>query len=144
MSDGTLRYSVITPVRNEEANLPRLAACLQAQTVRPTEWVILDTGSHDQTPEVAARIGFRGAQTTVLSLAHSQLDGESVVVRAFRIGVEALHDPVDVVVKRPSGRLELGKDRVVPFRLLVASSPPDESHVRQTSLRPAPRGRRML
>jgi hypothetical protein len=99
MSDGRLTYSVITPVRNEEANLPRLAGCLQAQTARPSEWVIVDTGSQDQTYEVAARIASADAEMTVLSLADSQLEGESVVVKAFRIGVEALHDSVDVVVK---------------------------------------------
>src|SRR3954470_18640533 len=47
-----LRYAVATPARNEEGNLPRLAASLAAQTQRPTEWIVVDDGSSDATPRI--------------------------------------------------------------------------------------------
>ena len=56
-----LRYSVVTPAWNEADNLPRLAACLDAQSVRPVTWVIVDTGSTDATRSVAADLAERHA-----------------------------------------------------------------------------------
>ncbi len=45
-----LSYALVTPTRNEARDLPRLAGCLHAQTVAPRAWVIVDTGSDDDTP----------------------------------------------------------------------------------------------
>jgi poly-beta-1,6-N-acetyl-D-glucosamine synthase len=53
---GTLtRYVVITPVRDEEGYLEATIECVCLQTVRPTEWVIVDDGSSDHTGEIADR-----------------------------------------------------------------------------------------
>ena len=51
-----LRYAVVTPARNEEGNLPRLAAALAAQTHPPAEWIVVDDGSTDATPEILAAL----------------------------------------------------------------------------------------
>ena len=48
-----MTYAVVTPVRDEAANLRRLGACLAEQTVAPAEWIIVDTGSTDETVTVA-------------------------------------------------------------------------------------------
>ncbi|MBX3744427.1 MAG: glycosyltransferase [Verrucomicrobiae bacterium] len=45
-------YVVITPARNEEANLERLIGCLAAQSIRPSRWVVVDDGSTDRTPAI--------------------------------------------------------------------------------------------
>ena len=47
------RYVVITPVRNEESNLPRTIESVCAQTVRPKLWIIVDDGSTDRTALIA-------------------------------------------------------------------------------------------
>lgn len=54
MSDTKLvpRYVVITPVRDEEANLPQTLQSMMGQTVRPTEWVIVNDGSTDKTAQI--------------------------------------------------------------------------------------------
>jgi glycosyltransferase involved in cell wall biosynthesis len=56
------RLLVITPVRNEEANLARTARALAAQTRPPDLWLAVDDGSDDATPailrELAAQIPF--------------------------------------------------------------------------------------
>jgi biofilm PGA synthesis N-glycosyltransferase PgaC len=100
MNDGdAFSYAVVTPVRNEEANLQRLADCLREQTAAPSEWVIVDTGSDDGTAAVAARIAAQFPDTTVIALSDAHLQREAVVVRAFRLGVAALHRSTDVIVK---------------------------------------------
>ena len=48
-----MRYAVVTPARDEEANLRRLADAMLAQELRPLEWVVVDDGSQDGTAELA-------------------------------------------------------------------------------------------
>ena len=51
-----LRHALITPARNEEGSLPRLAESILAQSARPAEWIIVDDGSTDGTAAVAAEL----------------------------------------------------------------------------------------
>lgn len=51
------RFSVVTVVRNEARRLPRLIESLGEFRARGGEVVVLDTGSDDGTPEVAAELG---------------------------------------------------------------------------------------
>jgi len=43
---------IVSPCRNEEATLGRTIACMRAQTRPPIEWVVVDDGSTDRTPEI--------------------------------------------------------------------------------------------
>lgn len=52
-----LTYAVVTPARDEEVNLERLSASLIAQTVTPAEWIVVDDGSTDRTPELVRELG---------------------------------------------------------------------------------------
>lgn len=52
----SLRYAVLTPLHDEAENLPRLAECMHAQTVRPDVWLLVENGSTDATPELARRL----------------------------------------------------------------------------------------
>jgi poly-beta-1,6-N-acetyl-D-glucosamine synthase len=45
----TSSYVVITPVRNEQENLPHTIESVVAQTARPSVWILVDDGSNDQT-----------------------------------------------------------------------------------------------
>jgi biofilm PGA synthesis N-glycosyltransferase PgaC len=93
--DRMLTYAVITPARNEAANLPRLSAALEAQTLRPMAWIVVDNGSTDGTADVARSVG-AGVETAA---------GEQVatrggpVARAFMAGLAVLDGAADVVVK---------------------------------------------
>lgn len=49
------RLLVVSPVRNEAEYLERTIDSIVAQTVRPVVWVIIDDGSSDETPAIAAR-----------------------------------------------------------------------------------------
>ena len=61
-------YAVVTPARDEAANLSRLASCLAAQTIRPRAWNIVDNGSSDGPLEIAQRIAAEQDWVHVLSL----------------------------------------------------------------------------
>jgi poly-beta-1,6-N-acetyl-D-glucosamine synthase len=95
-----MRYAVITPARNEAANLERVASCLLEQTSAPALWVIVDNGSTDGTDRVAARLA--GSDPSIVV---RRVPGEAVptrggpVARAFMAGLDAIREPVDVVVK---------------------------------------------
>ena len=50
-----MRYAIITPVRDEEQYIEDTIKSVCSQTVRPTEWVIVNDGSSDRTGEVIDR-----------------------------------------------------------------------------------------
>jgi poly-beta-1,6-N-acetyl-D-glucosamine synthase len=51
---SSIKYVVITPVRDEEEFLPLTIASMVRQTIRPAQWVIVNDGSKDSTGEVIA------------------------------------------------------------------------------------------
>lgn len=46
------KYIIVTPVKNEEANLPNLIQSMIDQTIKPILWVIIDDGGTDNTSEI--------------------------------------------------------------------------------------------
>ena len=50
-----MQYVIVTPVRDEEKYLEATIESVCAQTVRPSEWIIVDDGSSDRTSEIADR-----------------------------------------------------------------------------------------
>jgi glycosyltransferase involved in cell wall biosynthesis len=96
----TLSYSVITPVRDEAGNLPRLAAALESQTVPPTSWVIVDTGSGDGTRGVVdALCEAHDWVVACESPAGAAVERGAPIVEAFHAGLAATRPRADVVVK---------------------------------------------
>ncbi len=61
-----LNVSVIVPVRNEAASLPALIASLRQQTFSPTEIVIVDGGSTDETAALARQLTADDARFRVI------------------------------------------------------------------------------
>ena len=95
-----LSYAVVTPVRDEAANLSRLADCMLAQGVRATEWVVVDNGSLDDTPAIAASLASQHDWIRVVALAGEERARPGApIVRAFHAGLAALRTTPDVVVK---------------------------------------------
>jgi poly-beta-1,6-N-acetyl-D-glucosamine synthase len=96
----TSSYAAITPVRDEEENLTRLALCMTRQTVRPTAWVIVENGSADGTSELAERLA---AEYEWVSVARTDPADKArpgaPIVRAFKSGLATLDALPDVVVK---------------------------------------------
>jgi glycosyltransferase involved in cell wall biosynthesis len=102
-----LSYALVTPARDEAANLGRLANCLVEQTVGPDAWLIVDDGSRDETAEIARELASRHPWIRLLSSPGSQAKdgpleggrraGRDVV--AFTTGLAALERPPDIVLK---------------------------------------------
>jgi biofilm PGA synthesis N-glycosyltransferase PgaC len=92
-------YAVVTPARDEAANLARLASCLAAQTVRPRAWKIVDNGSSDGTLDVAREIAAEHDWVQVLSLPGTSVaDRGTPVVRALQAGISACAEPPEILV----------------------------------------------
>jgi biofilm PGA synthesis N-glycosyltransferase PgaC len=95
-----MTYAAVTPARNEVANLERLAAALGRQTLLPSQWIIVDSGSTDDTVALARTLAADHDWIRAVSIA-----GEAVpepgapVVRAFHAGLAELRAEVGVVVK---------------------------------------------
>jgi len=94
------RYAVITPARDEAANLRRLGEALRTQTVPPAAWVVVDNGSTDETVDTVAAFA---DELDWVQLASARPDAAAVpgapIVRAFHAGLELVDPTVDVVVK---------------------------------------------
>jgi poly-beta-1,6-N-acetyl-D-glucosamine synthase len=48
----SLRYIIISPVRNETEHLPKNIEAVASQTILPTKWILVDDGSSDTTGEL--------------------------------------------------------------------------------------------
>ncbi|HIK38771.1 MAG: glycosyltransferase family 2 protein [Geminocystis sp.] len=55
MTQPGRRIVLISPVRDEEKYLEKTIQSVVSQTITPVEWVIVDDGSTDRTPEILAR-----------------------------------------------------------------------------------------
>jgi glycosyltransferase involved in cell wall biosynthesis len=117
---GASTYAVVTPVRNEEENLVRLADCMARQSLQPAAWLIVDTGSTDGTAELARALP--GARLLTSPGAAVATRG-GPIVRAFTTGLAALDPAPDVVVKLDAD-LSFGPDY---FERLVAAFDADPS-----------------
>lgn len=103
---SALSYAVVTPARNEEVNLQRLAAAMIAQTHRPAVWRIVDDGSVDGTQEVLAALAaehpwIEHLERPAADREESLADGRRKArdLDAFLLGAVPLRDRVDVIVK---------------------------------------------
>ncbi|MEE9217588.1 MAG: glycosyltransferase [Acidobacteriota bacterium] len=79
--------SVVLRARNEAASLPEVLRALARQTMVEAEWIVVDHGSSDTTPELA-----RGAGARLLRLP----EGEFSYGRALNLGFAAARAPVAV------------------------------------------------
>lgn len=86
-----LRYIVVTPVRNEQANFSTTIESLVAQTIRPLEWLIVNDGSNDYTGSVA---NSAAAQHSWIRVVHRSDRGfrqpGTGVIEAFYDGLAAI------------------------------------------------------
>jgi poly-beta-1,6-N-acetyl-D-glucosamine synthase len=93
-------YAVITPARDEAANLPRLAGSLLAQETRPRAWIVVDNGSEDGTLELARELAVQHDWIRVFSIpGASAAERGAPIVRALHAAIAELSsDPPDIAV----------------------------------------------
>jgi poly-beta-1,6-N-acetyl-D-glucosamine synthase len=88
------KYVIVTPVRDEERFLPLTLASVASQTVLPSEWVLVDDGSRDGTPQILDAFAREHAWARVV---HRPDRGER---RSGGGVMEAFHDGLNAVVER--------------------------------------------
>ncbi len=94
------RIVLVSPCRDEERTLERTIASVRAQTLPPAEWVIVDDGSRDRTPEILARAAADLPWLTVVrreDRGFRKLGGG--VIDAFYDGLAAARPDYDFVAK---------------------------------------------
>ena len=94
-----LTYALITPVRDEAEAIPRLAESVFSQSACPRKWIIVDTGSTDNTPHLIRRLADRAPWVVPASIDEAAQARGGPIVRAFSHGLELVVPPTDVVVK---------------------------------------------
>lgn len=89
------RYVIVTPVRNEDTYLEKHLASVVRQTIRPTEWIIVDDGSTDMTGAIVDRWASQHAWIKSLHRGDRGFrQAGTGVIEAFNDGYHALetHD----------------------------------------------------
>lgn len=88
----SIKYVIITPVRDEEDYVEATIRAVTSQTILPSEWVIVDDGSSDRTASI---IGQYATQIPWIHTVHRINRGfrksGAGVVEAFYDGYNALH-----------------------------------------------------
>ena len=93
------RYAIITPARNEAANLPRVAESLVRQSVLPFRWIVVDNGSTDGTGDCVRALSRAHPWIELLTIpGHGPPRRGAASVRAFQAGVAALLGHADFIV----------------------------------------------
>jgi glycosyltransferase involved in cell wall biosynthesis len=96
----TLRYAVITPVRNESEYIEKTIQSMVQQTVKPVEWVVVNDGSTDDTAQIVAKYikDYPWIKLVNRSDRGTRQRGKGVV-ETFYAGYESLTQDYDVIVK---------------------------------------------
>src|SRR5207245_1628771 len=86
----SLTYAIVSPVRDEERHLARVASCLAGQVVPPIAWCVVDNGSEDRTLEVARSLAAELPWIRVATAPPGPRQARgAAVVRAFHAGLAA-------------------------------------------------------
>jgi biofilm PGA synthesis N-glycosyltransferase PgaC len=121
---GNMQYVVITPVRDEAEFIEKTIHSMIQQTVRATEWIIVNDGSTDETADIVARYA---AEHPWIKLVNRDDRGirqrGKGVVEAFYAGHETLScQDYDVIVKL-DGDLSFDPDYFESLLHKLASNP---------------------
>jgi glycosyltransferase involved in cell wall biosynthesis len=95
-------YVIVSPVRDEAEFLGRTIDSIVAQQHRPAEWVIVDDGSSDATPQIAAAAAAAHDWIRVVTRpgrASAPRARGKPIVEAFNAGLETVAAPHEFVVK---------------------------------------------
>jgi len=87
-----IKYTLITPARNEEANLERTIRSVAAQSHLPERWVIVDDGSTDNTGKIADQYADRYEWLEVVHRPEHIERSFAGKVHAFNAGLERTAD----------------------------------------------------
>jgi poly-beta-1,6-N-acetyl-D-glucosamine synthase len=98
-----LRLALVVPFLDEETHLPELLASIAAQRRPPDRLLLVDDGSRDASPALAAAFAAEHRYATALTRPPRRAEGDRLAgaheLRAFIWGIDELGDDWDVVAK---------------------------------------------
>lgn len=74
MGSNMKDYIIVTPCKNEEDNILKLAESIVNQTIQPKMWIIVDDGSDDSTPKLLQTLTSRHSWIYVHALGSGKRD----------------------------------------------------------------------
>ena len=96
----TQKYVIVSPVRDEEQHIELTIRSVLQQTVKPSEWIIVDDGSRDGTHSIVKSYSDRYPWIRALRRSdRGQRVPGTGVMEAFYRGYHALSDDWDFLVK---------------------------------------------
>jgi poly-beta-1,6-N-acetyl-D-glucosamine synthase len=101
MTSPQARYAIVTPVKDEEKYVERTIRSVLNQTLKPVQWIIVDDGSTDRTPEIVEN-ATRGIDWIRFIPIPREGKRELGIteIRAFTVGYRLLNGvPHDFIVK---------------------------------------------
>lgn len=101
MSAGDLpSYAVVSPVCDEAAHFAHTADSMVAQRHRPIQWIVVDDGSRDETRAIAESYAAKHSWISVVDSGQTAVRARGAkIVRAFNVGLAALGERPEIVVK---------------------------------------------
>jgi glycosyltransferase involved in cell wall biosynthesis len=85
---GIDNYVIVTPCKNEEKNLPKLADSIVNQIIKPKLWGIVDDGSTDKTPEILENLISKHEWIKTIRLNEKPRDMGIHLSQVYRSGFE--------------------------------------------------------
>jgi len=98
---SSLRYVIISPVKDESRYVEFTLKSLIAQTLKPALWIIVDDGSKDNTAEIVKRYLSSHPFIRLMQNPHAGIrQPGSAIMRAFNFGYESIDETdYDFIVK---------------------------------------------
>jgi glycosyltransferase involved in cell wall biosynthesis len=81
-----MKYVIVTAAKNEEEYIENTLRAVTSQTVRPSEWVIVDDDSHDGTADIAKAYAARNPWIVVIRRVAAADRNFASKARAFAMG----------------------------------------------------------
>lgn len=103
-------YVAITPVKNESAYIADTLESMASQTVKPLEWVIVDDGSEDSTPDIVESYAVIHPWIRLLKLPGSPRVRGGHIVGLFYKGLSAVRAANFGYIVKLDGDLSFGPD----------------------------------
>lgn len=97
---SNLNFVIVTPVRDEEARIAHTISAVAKQTLKPSEWILVDDNSMDSTFEIieASTIKYGYIRAFKYPLSRPRLPGGGVI-SAFNFGVSKISVEWDYLIK---------------------------------------------
>ena len=105
-----LKYVLVTPAHNEEANIEKTLKSMVSQTILPEKWVIVSDGSTDSTDEIVKRYAIQHDWIELVRMPHHSDRQFAAKVYAFNAGYEKIKGTTYEIIGNLDADISFEKD----------------------------------